>query len=700
MKNALSGRFMSVAVLVSAILFVNTFRVANAVTPTYTASATGNSDYVTVTIHGDANQNVNFYYNVGSSSGMQTRNLGTTDANGNFTSNFSSSAYGVNPGGLTYVIVNGQQATMLTWPYTTGSSYPSNLLFSQTNVTLSVGQTTTVNSYASSDAIYLTNNSNSSVANFVISGTQVTITGNNIGSTTGTFCYQAYTSVCNNVSVTVTGSGTQSISFGQNNMSLSLGQYASVSISGGGGPYYISGNSNPSVVQTNLSGSSLSLTALYVAGASSITVCPSNSGSCATLSVTVGGGGSNSSIYFSQSNPSVAVGQSTPVTISGGTGTYYISSNSNSAVVAAYLSGSTLTLTGVVAGNSTVTICSSSSACGSLTATVGSSSGYVSFNQTNPTITIGQTTNVSVSGSSNYYISSNSPSGVIQASLNSNTLTLYGLASGTANINVCSSSNGGCSSLYVTVSPGGSNSSIYFSPSNPSVAVGQSTPVTISGGSGTYYISSNSNSNIATAYVSGNLLTVTGVVAGNSTLTVCSSSSSCNTVSVIVTSSGTSSGAVGITHVLSVGQGINLMLSGGSGSYSLSSNTGSIFTASLKSGGILTLLGVSAGTSSVNVCDSNGACLTIKVTVVSSSSGTENSVNIGAFQFNNPLSLGSEGEDVAELQKRLTAEGVYSGSITGYFGTMTQAAVKKYQTKYGINPLGNVGPATRAQLNK
>ena len=700
MKNALSARFMSVAVLVSAILFLNTFQIASAATPTFTASATGNSDYVTVTIHGDANQNINFFYNVGSSSGMQTRNLGSTDSSGNFTSNFSSSAYGVNPGGLTYVIVNGQQSTMLTWPYTTGSSYSSSLLFSQSSATLSVGQTTTVNSYVSSNAIYLTNNSNSSVANFVISGTQVTITGNNIGSTTGTFCYQAYTSVCNNISVTVTGSGTQNISFGQNNMSLSLGQYASVSISGASGPYYVSGNSNPTVVQTSLSGSSLSLTALYVAGTSSITVCPSSSGACGTLTVTVGGGGSSSSIYFSQSNPSVAVGQSSPVTVSGGTGTYYISSNSNSAIVAAYLSGSTLTLTGVAAGNSTITICSSSSACGSLTATVGSSSGYVSFNQTNPTITVGQTTNVSVSGSSNYYISSNSPSGVVQASMNTNTLTLYGVLSGTANISVCSASNGGCSSLYVTVSQSGSNSSIYFSQSNPSVAVGQNSSVTVSGGSGTYYISSNSNSSVATAYVSGSLLSITGVAAGNSIITVCSSSSACNTVSVTVTGSGTSSGTLGATQVLSVGQGINLMIAGGSGSYSLSSNTGSVFTSALTGGSVLTLRGIAAGASSVNVCDSNGACLTIKVTVVSSSSGTEGSVTIGGFKFNNPLSLGSSGNDVTELQKKLSAEGVYSGSITGYFGAMTQAAVKRYQTKYGISPLGNVGPATREQLNK
>ena len=57
------------------------------------------------------------------------------------------------------------------------------------------------------------------------------------------------------------------------------------------------------------------------------------------------------------------------------------------------------------------------------------------------------------------------------------------------------------------------------------------------------------------------------------------------------------------------------------------------------------------------------------------------------------------GEAVTELQKRLTAEGVYSGPITGYFGPLTFAGVKAYQKKYGISQTGFVGPLTRAKLN-
>jgi N-acetylmuramoyl-L-alanine amidase len=71
-----------------------------------------------------------------------------------------------------------------------------------------------------------------------------------------------------------------------------------------------------------------------------------------------------------------------------------------------------------------------------------------------------------------------------------------------------------------------------------------------------------------------------------------------------------------------------------------------------------------------------------------------------SYNFTLNLSLGSSGNDVTELQKRLTAEGVYTGPITGYFGPLTGAGVKAYQLKYGIAQLGIVGPATRAKLNQ
>jgi hypothetical protein len=74
-------------------------------------------------------------------------------------------------------------------------------------------------------------------------------------------------------------------------------------------------------------------------------------------------------------------------------------------------------------------------------------------------------------------------------------------------------------------------------------------------------------------------------------------------------------------------------------------------------------------------------------------------LGITTFNFTADLKLGMEGNDVTELQKRLTAEGVYSDPVTGYFGQLTLQAVKTYQAKVGVPNTGFVGPLTRGQLN-
>jgi hypothetical protein len=68
--------------------------------------------------------------------------------------------------------------------------------------------------------------------------------------------------------------------------------------------------------------------------------------------------------------------------------------------------------------------------------------------------------------------------------------------------------------------------------------------------------------------------------------------------------------------------------------------------------------------------------------------------------FTRQLSYGSSGSDVTALQNKLTAEGFYSGPITGFFGRLTQAGVRAYQSGHGITANGVVGPATLAALNQ
>lgn len=66
------------------------------------------------------------------------------------------------------------------------------------------------------------------------------------------------------------------------------------------------------------------------------------------------------------------------------------------------------------------------------------------------------------------------------------------------------------------------------------------------------------------------------------------------------------------------------------------------------------------------------------------------------------LNPGADGTDVTQLQAFLAADpSLYpEGKVTGYYGSLTVAAVKRFQARYGIKQLGRVGPQTMAKLNE
>ncbi len=62
------------------------------------------------------------------------------------------------------------------------------------------------------------------------------------------------------------------------------------------------------------------------------------------------------------------------------------------------------------------------------------------------------------------------------------------------------------------------------------------------------------------------------------------------------------------------------------------------------------------------------------------------------------LAIGSSGSQVTVLQNFLYKEGYLSTPATGYFGSLTFQAVKKFQGAHNISKTGTVGPITRAIL--
>ncbi len=70
------------------------------------------------------------------------------------------------------------------------------------------------------------------------------------------------------------------------------------------------------------------------------------------------------------------------------------------------------------------------------------------------------------------------------------------------------------------------------------------------------------------------------------------------------------------------------------------------------------------------------------------------------FNFARGLSHGVRNNDVVELQNRLKDLGFFTfHTSTGFFGPITRASVVAFQLANGIDPIGIVGPLTRAALN-
>jgi murein L,D-transpeptidase YcbB/YkuD len=71
------------------------------------------------------------------------------------------------------------------------------------------------------------------------------------------------------------------------------------------------------------------------------------------------------------------------------------------------------------------------------------------------------------------------------------------------------------------------------------------------------------------------------------------------------------------------------------------------------------------------------------------------------FRFTQRMTLGARGTEVRQLQRILTDLGFFPSTVppSGYFGTITKDAVKKFQQANSIPTLGIVGPKTVTALN-
>jgi len=367
-KKAAFGLAASALALV--LVFGATTGQAFAATPTLSVTTTGNNT-IQLTVYGDSNSSVAlYYYPQGTyyyTSAQSVGVIGDTNSSGYFTATLSASTYAIAANSSVYVIVNGQQSTTATWPSV------SSIVCNGSYVGSSCCNNTSV--------VYPYNSSccNSGVYNGAY---PYNTTGNCCNTGTGAYPYN--TNGCTGIAGPIV--------FGQTSISLNVGQSTTINVTGGqngtynANAYYIS--SSPSYVSATINGGVLSLYGTSV-GSGTVTVCGTATGVCGTLNVSVqysnNGGGYNGGypyypqsapLTFSQSSLYLYAGQSTSFTVYGGTGVYNVTNSSYQNTVSAAVVGNTVTVYGIGAGTSYVTVCDSQNDCGNVTVSVGSNYQY------------------------------------------------------------------------------------------------------------------------------------------------------------------------------------------------------------------------------------------------------------------------------------------------------------------------------------
>jgi|GEM_PF-767669 len=589
---------------------------AQAATPTLTLSSASDGDSVQLSVTGQADSNVVFYYTK-TGSGLQINYLGKTNSSGSFSTSLSASSYGISGDTIVYVAVDGVKSNELAWPYLAAESV---LSLSQTSVVLPLGQSTTLTVYNNgTNFVYLSSNSNPPAVNVNIDGNKVALKALNFGSTVVTVCAGTGTPSCASAYVTVQNTGGTALAFSQNNPTVAKSKSLEIAVVGGSGAYILLNNVNANIIQASLSASTVTLSTTASSGSSAITICSSDMSSCGIINAIVGNV-SSSGLTFGITNPTMTIGQNLYVPISGGTsGSYSVFSNTDTDVVTASVSDTDLILVAREGGAATVTVCSNAGNCAPLVVTVSFNSttgGALTLSQNNLWLMVGQSASITVTGGAMPYSAVGYSESIIKASFNNNILNITGVGGGSATVNVCS--KGGCVGLAVLVSGSSSSetSALTLSQSSLTLKTGASVTVGISG-NGNYFVAYNTSPEVALATISGTLVAVNALAVGTTDVSVCQNGGQCSVLKITV------SGDTAITLsqsklTLNVGNTARVLITG-SGGYSLSQNSNAGVASAVVSDSAVTITALSSGQTNMSICQSGGQCASVAVTVTGAS---------------------------------------------------------------------------------
>lgn len=273
---------------------------------------------------------------------------------------------------------------------------------------------------------------------------------------------------------------------------------------GGGTTIYSVGSSNVGVARATLTGNDLVITGVAT-GKATVIVRDSTTGSL-TINVTVGTGTPLPLFTTAANDIVVAPGTSPTFTIGGGRAPYQVTS-SNTSVLSTSISGSTMTLNGLVVGTAKVNVVDSAGAIVSINVVVGTGTSVPLFSTAPSAITLtsGSTATYTIGGGTAPYSVTSSNTGVASVVSSANSFTVTGVSAGSAQI-VIRDSLGGVVEIGVTISSV-ANTPVDILPGDSTGAVGDTLTFRISGGSPAYTVT---NNNPSIANVSPTSITSTG----------------------------------------------------------------------------------------------------------------------------------------------------------------------------------------------
>ncbi len=322
---------------------------------------------------------------------------------------------------------------------------------------------------------------------------------------------------------------------------------------------------------------------------------------------------------------SVAVGESAQVNFTGGCGGCTLVDAGNAAVAQVSQAGCTFTVTGVAEG-STSFIVNDNVPGNTITVTVvvtGASPMTVSPDSL--CLLSGESGSTQIFGGVAPY--SVTCEGGLGASVVGSTVTVdaTGVAPGAYTCTVDDSSAADSVDFTVTVAE-----NVDVAAGSMEVYEGHSETTTVSGGCGAYTATSG-DASVATAGVVGNILTVTGVAAGSTTVQVCDAVGGpghCDTVNVDVLAYSGELVANPSAFNLVPGEPATSNISGGAPPYAVSTNTDPTVASASISGSTLNITANNPGMTNIVVRDNFGATTVVSVQVAPNMAVSPNALNL------------------------------------------------------------------------